>query len=291
MSFYISNRQLRCGSPRNKIYVPMLLERPETALQHRVYTPEFALAHLLLDAYELTNSNKNELHYPVLPTPNPCIYFKFNRTSGSAVLCGATTEIKKIVLPPQFTVFCVRLQPGIIGALINQSAKVLTNVSAPLDHYFLRTSQLINQVRIGESFHERNVRIQYYMNENVNSRYSPPSRILSNSLTLIQKMHGNMKISELAKVNNCSERYVGRIFQDAVGISPKTYCEIVRMQASLNEILTTKPKSLIQIAIAYGYFDQPHMNRAYQKLLGRTASDMRFFDDITCGTSDIPIII
>ena len=291
MSFYISNRQLRCGSPRNKIYVPMLLERTETALQHRIYTPEFALAHVLLDSYELTNASRSELHYPILPTPNPCVYFKFNRTSGNAVLCGATTEIKKVILPPQFSLFCVRLQQGVIENIINQSAKVLTNVSAPLDHYFLRTTQLINQIRMGESFHERNVRVQYYVSETISGRYTQPNHILSNSLLLIQRAQGNIKISELANANNCSERYVGRIFQDAVGISPKTYCEIVRMQASLNEILTTKPKSLIQIAVSYGYFDQPHMNRSYQKLLGRTASDMRFFDDITCATSNIPIII
>ena len=66
---------------------------------------------------------------------------------------------------------------------------------------------------------------------------------------------------------------------------------MIQLQFSLQEILAARPKSLAKTAISYGYFDQPHMNRAYQKFLGRTASDMRFFDDVSCSVSSISVIL
>ena len=47
------------------------------------------------------------------------------------------------------------------------------------------------------------------------------------------------------------------------------------------EYLTYRTVSLMaQVAVRYGYFDQPHMNRIYHKLLGRTASEMRLYAEV-----------
>lgn len=108
---------------------------------------------------------------------------------------------------------------------------------------------------------------------------------------MIHQKRGIVRVSEIASAVGCSDRYLSRVFQVRVGVSPKLYCEIIQMQFSLQEILTTRPKSLAKTAITYGYFDQPHMNRAYQKFLGRTASDMRFFDDVSCSINSISVIL
>lgn len=290
MSLYISNRQLNRAAPTGHPYVPVLLERPETALQHRIYPADFELSPLLLDAYELTNTDNTDLYYPILPSTCPILILKFNRSMICSALCGVTTSLKKLHIPPKFTVFCLRFRPGVLKFLTGESAKNLTDSSVPMETYFPHTSLLLNQIRSGESFHERNIRIHQYLRSRLDLSACTPPQLLG-SVEKIHASQGNIRITDLAAEAGCSERYLGRIFQEHIGCSPKLYCEITRMQFSLNDILVTRPKSLIRTAVSYGYFDQPHMNRSYQKLLGRTASDMRFFDDSACSVSSISVIL
>lgn len=291
MSLYISNRQLNRSAPTGHPYVPVLLERPETVLKHRIYPSDFELSSLMLDAYELTNTENAELYYPILPSPCPSLIFKFNHAMACGVLCGMTTTLKKLQLPPKFTVFCLRFRPGVLKLLSGETAKNLTDCSMPLETYLPHTGVLLNQIRTGESFHERNIRIHQYLRSRVDAAACVPIPLLRRSIEKIHASQGNVRIADLALEAGCSERYLGRIFHEHVGCSPKLYCEITRMQFSLNDILITRPKSLIRTAVSYGYFDQPHMNRSYQKLLGRTASDMRFFDDSACNVSSISVIL
>lgn len=291
MSLYISNRQRNNNANLNPTYVPLLLERPETELQHRIYPVEYELSHLLIDAYEVTNNSQTDLYYPILPSPCVCMYFKFNRSSASSTICGATTSLGKIHIPPKFTAFCVRFRPGITDFITSSPSKDLTNSTFLLESFFPYSSRLISDIQHGESFHERNLRFRQYLKTYTAALQYEPNALLNQCLDMIHKHRGIIRVSELAAAVGCSDRYLSRIFQLKVGISPKLYCEIIQMQFSLQEILTTRPKSLAKTAVSFGYFDQPHMNRAYQKFLGRTASDMRFFDDVSCSINSISVIL
>ena len=291
MSLYISNRQKITGVRLNQTYVPLLLEQPETALQHRIYPVEYELSHLLIDAYEVTNNGTTDLYYPILPSPFVCMYFKFNRSLAYSTLCGATTSLGKLHIPPKFTVFCVRFRPGTTDFFTSAPSRDLTNTTFTLDSFFPYSSRLVSDIQHGESFHERNLRFRQYLKTYTAALQYRPQTLLHQCLDMIHKHRGIIRVSEIASTAGCSDRYLSRVFQMRVGISPKLYCEIIQMQFSLQEILTTRPKSLAKTAISYGYFDQPHMNRAYQKFLGRTASDMRFFDDVSCSINSISVIL
>ena len=291
MSLYIINHQ-RHGTPGlSQSYIPLLLERPETTLQHRVYPRENELSHLLIDTYEITNNGTTDLYYPILPNPFVSLYFKFNHAAAYSTLCGATTSLSKILIPPRFTVFCVRFRSGTADSFSSLPAKTLTNATMPLEAFFSQSSELVSEIQRSKSFYERDQRVCQYLKTHLPTQQYQPHTMLNQCLDLIHERQGIVRVAELAAEAGCSDRYIGRIFQAYVGISPKLYCEIIQLQFSLQEILAARPKSLAKTAISYGYFDQPHMNRAYQKFLGRTASDMRFFDDVSCSVSSISVIL
>ncbi len=291
MSLYISNRQRHNSPSFYPTYVPLLLEQADTALQHRIYPIDYELSHLLIDAYEITNQGTTDLFYPILPTPCVCLYFKFSRSFASSTLCGATTSLGKLHIPPKFTVFCVRFHPGITDFFTTSPSKDLTNSTFPIETFFPYSSKLISDIQHGESFHERNLRIRQYLKTYTAALQYEPHLLLRQCVETIHRHRGVIRVSEIASAAGCSDRYLSRVFQVRVGISPKLYCEMIQLQCSLQEILTVRPKSLAKTAITYGYFDQPHMNRAYQKFLGRTASDMRFFDDVSCSINSISVIL
>ena len=291
MSLYISKCQRNNSTSLEPTYVPLLLEHPKADLQHRIYPVEYDLSHLLVDAYEVTNFGLEDLYYPVLPSPFVCMYFKFNHSTVYSTLSAATTTLSKIHIPPKFKVFCVRFRPGVTDFFSSSPAKDITNTKIPLETFFPHSSRLVSDIQHGESFHERNLKIRQYLKTYMPTAQYQPHTMLNQCLDLIHERHGIIRVSEIAAKAECSDRYLSRVFQSYVGIPPKLYCEMIQLQFSLQEILTTRPKSLAKTATSFGYFDQPHMNRAYQKFLGRTASDMRFFDDVSCSINSISVIL
>lgn len=260
-------------------------------MQYHPVSDKSSLSSLLIDTYEVKNTNNKDICYPVLPTPCICLYFKFNSESIQSVFCGTISSISSLQLPPNHTVFCVRFRPGVADFFTKTPAKKLTNSTFSLNVFLPSASDLIWDIQHCESFTERTIRIQtYFASHPYTSEYEDHA-LFNRGIGLIHQRHGVLRVSEIAEALSCSERYLCRMFNNWVGISTKQYCELVQMQFSLQEILSKRPRTLAKTAITFGYFDQPHMNRVYQKFLGRTASDMLFFNDTSCNTTSMPVII
>ncbi len=75
-------------------------------------------------------------------------------------------------------------------------------------------------------------------------------------------------VSALAQEVNLSDRQFGRVFRQLVGLSPKQFSRIAR----LNRLLSSTEHiaygmTLEQIAARHGYHDAPHLVREFQELL------------------------
>ncbi len=78
-----------------------------------------------------------------------------------------------------------------------------------------------------------------------------------------------VSVSSLADEVNLSDRQFGRVFRELVGLSPKQFSRIAR----LNRILSSTDyndygMSLEQLAIRHGYHDPSHIVREFQELAG-----------------------
>lgn len=101
----------------------------------------------------------------------------------------------------------------------------------------------------------------------VNTSYYLPrlseviKRINTNSL---------IRTKELANITCLSEKQFCRIFSDNIGLSPKEFLRIIRIQRALS-ILQNSPKvSFAQLAYDCGYTDQSHMIKEFIKYSGST---------------------
>lgn len=286
-----SSNQHRMDPFNPTTFVPLLLEHPQAEMQYYPFSETSSLSGLLIDTYEVKNTGSKDIRYPILPTPCICLYFKFNPESIQGVFCGATSSISSLQLPPDHTAFCVRFRLGVADFFTKTPAKKLADSTFSLNVFLPSASELIQEIQHCESFAERTLLIQtYFASHPYTSEYEDHA-LFNRGVGLIHQQHGILRVSEIAEALSCSERYLCRMFNNWVGISTKQYCELVQMQFSLQEILTKRPRTLAKTAISFGYFDQPHMNRVYQKFLGRTASDMLFFNDASCNTASMPVII
>jgi AraC-like DNA-binding protein len=100
-------------------------------------------------------------------------------------------------------------------------------------------------------------------------------------LELIEKSGGQIRVAELAAEIGVSCRHLTRQFQRAVGLSPKEFGRISRFLRALRLLSAGKPRSLLEIALACGYFDQAHFNHEFRELAGMSPGELSTFPNVS----------
>jgi transcriptional regulator GlxA family with amidase domain len=90
------------------------------------------------------------------------------------------------------------------------------------------------------------------------------------ALGRIREGRGQVRIDAVAAALGWSRRRMERIFQDEIGVSPKLYSRIVRLNAVLAALDDSERPRAVDFALEAGYFDQPHLLRDFGALVGRT---------------------
>ncbi|MGE6717499.1 helix-turn-helix domain-containing protein [Peribacillus frigoritolerans] len=88
--------------------------------------------------------------------------------------------------------------------------------------------------------------------------------------------HGTIRINDLAQDVILSRRQFGRKFTERIGISPKTFSQIVQFQYAIN--LANEKNKFVDIAFEAGYTDQSHFIKEFRKHTASTPSEFFSFD-------------
>jgi AraC-like DNA-binding protein len=90
------------------------------------------------------------------------------------------------------------------------------------------------------------------------------------AVSAIVQSGGRASIDRIAARTGLGVRQLERQFHEEVGLGPKTFARIVRLQAALARIREGSPLS--DVAIACGYYDQAHMARDFRQLAAMSPS-------------------
>lgn len=263
------------GQIRRNVKAPLLLSSPHFTVQYHAFQKEETGEVWLEDAFEVSNVSSQTEPYILLPAG--CMSLIFYITGSSfcdGILCGPHTQMKTIELPANATFFCARFCMG--STLEINCSREFVNHSLLLSKVFLYAKSYLARIRAVGSFMAR-CRIVLKLLANNQRFFNRPSCALTQTIERIHAENGNCRISNLACECGVSGRRLSQMFREQIGFSVKTYCELIRFQTSFYYIVTTRPKVLSKVADQCGYYDLPHMNRAYRKFGGDTV------DSIRCG--------
>ena len=98
----------------------------------------------------------------------------------------------------------------------------------------------------------------------------PKNDQIQNSIELILRHDGNIKIQEVLQDVHMSERNFERQFKAEVGLTPKQFAQIIRFQKSLNQIRDERFEKLTHIGFDNGFVDQSHFIRTFKNYTGQT---------------------
>ncbi len=106
-------------------------------------------------------------------------------------------------------------------------------------------------------------------------------RAVDRALHLIEARRGQVRVSDLAEEIGVSCRHLSRQFQRAVGVSPKEYGRIKRFLHALELLTRQGPRSLTEVALDSGFYDQAHFNHEFRELAGMSPGDLATFPNVS----------
>jgi AraC-like DNA-binding protein len=101
------------------------------------------------------------------------------------------------------------------------------------------------------------------------------------ALELIDGSGGQIRVASLAAEIGVSCRHLTRQFHRAVGISPKEFGRIARFLRALKLLDARGRRSLADIALDCGFFDQAHFNHEFRELAGMTPGELSTFPNVS----------
>lgn len=192
-------------------------------------------------------------------------------------LLGQLTVPTRLSVKAGTVVLIARLYPFAATLFFRNSLLDFTNQSLDIDDILGNESQLLFEEMMTAGPLEQQLAVfdAFLMRRMLASKVRPEKvnllRHLCNQLSLNEDQ---LSIRVLAAQTGLSERYLQKLFNDSIGLPPKTYFQIQRFNQSLS-LVRQKEVSLTSIAHHCGYFDQAHFIKEFRRFTGITPFEAR----------------
>lgn len=96
---------------------------------------------------------------------------------------------------------------------------------------------------------------------------------LTRAIDILHASGGRLRIDALAKFVACTARHLNRLFRRNVGLSAKTYLQLIQFHRTLR-LITNGNVPIIAAAFEGRYSDHAHMARTFRRFGGFTPSEI-----------------
>jgi AraC-like DNA-binding protein len=197
-----------------------------------------------------------------------------NRTvlAPTAIVVGpATRRTVDLLLRGTFLVFVIVFQPTGFHQLFRLPMTDLTDRACEAEDVLGRDVRVLHD----RLYHCQQVDDMFRVTEEYllgNLRTAHRVHSLQAAAAQMLRRHGQVDLRQLVSLSGLSHRQFRRKFAEQVGIPPKLYARINRLQHALR--LKTECPTLTWTDVSYraGYFDQMHLVKDFKSLTGEAPS-------------------
>ena len=231
----------------------------------------------------LENDTLNGVVHRLIPDGNPGIVFHYEtpllQNAGGntpyirqpkSFIYGQVTSTIDLISEDRIGMIVVVLQPYAINLLTNIPAHHFTNTIRPLSEIWGRQGSRLEKAVL--STREVRARLELIQTFLIGKFQTAPDPIVKNSVDWMRSHPESASINELVAQLPIGERQLERAFKIQVGISPKLYANMIRMQYFLRSIRQPGEENLTSLAYGSGYYDQAHLVRSFKNKSGITPS-------------------
>lgn len=241
-----------------------------------------ALFGLIWEMYQFDNFSMTDSNgIGVIPDACADLMVSYSEGKMNMYIGGSASKFTRINLNEEKNVlFGVRFCTGSMGNLFKITAKEVAGCMVDATDALRNKEELMSKMIFANSFDERvGIATEYFVRQ-ISEQYEV-FPLVKFSVKYILDNLGNVNVSDLEELTGYSNRYVRKVFDEHVGVSPKLLSEIVKFQWSYNVYSTSKEKvNMAELAAMCGYYDQAHMNKVYKKFANSLPRNMLKFANV-----------
>ncbi|MCF2505779.1 helix-turn-helix domain-containing protein [Dyadobacter sp. CY107] len=166
----------------------------------------------------------------------------------------------------------VVFKPFGLSAFMKMPAKLLANQTLALAEIFPQTAGPLTDQVLGAQDHHARIEVieSFLMSQLAYNKHD--IRLVTACTKMIDNACSPVPVRVLAEKLSVTERSLERAFDLHIGLSPKLYCRIARLQRYLKLRKNSPDMSLTVLGYEAGYYDQAHFIKDFSDLAGITPS-------------------
>jgi AraC-like DNA-binding protein len=233
----------------------------------------------VVDCYWLLQGHGSRVPEPVVPDGRAELIFHYGtafrrhhpdgtvESQARSLVAGQITAPVVLSCDGVAGVAGIRLRAAAAGNFLRTRADALTGCIESLDS-MLDTVDVVEQLAAARDDRIRIMTLDRWM---VQQHVSRPRPDLVVAVHTIQASRGTARMESVTKHSEMGARQLERVFLEHVGLTPKMFARVIRLRHAVK--LLRRGRSIASVAVACGYYDQPHMTRDFRRLLDRTPRD------------------
>ncbi len=215
------------------------------------------------------NTEISETSYLEYPNPNLKLYFQ----KYVPYLFGQMSRLGKSHLDGVFAPFVIVFTPTGLYQFLDEPSNQMTDNAFKLSQlgYVEFAQKLQNvfesQIAIEDCIPEINRILSDYFSHRKPKNPTVNMAPVANEILF---SNGRVSLDELIDRLNINPRTFQIHFNNQVGLSPKLFCRIIRFNALLMALDQNPQADLLELALEFGYSDNPHLYKDFKQFVGMT---------------------
>lgn len=188
----------------------------------------------------------------------------------SAIVVGQMRRFVKIQPTGTVDLFGVRFQTAGAYHFFKCGLSELTGKIVELDAVIgPNRRHLDERIRSAPTTEDRVAIIEGILLNSIKAQTSSEGLVEAVKEHIVQN-DGVVSIYKTAREFGVSQRQLERYFRQLVGVSPKFYSRIIRFQSIVAANQFQRGDDLCELALKFGYYDQPHFIREFSEFAGKS---------------------
>jgi len=205
--------------------------------------------------------------------PDGCMDFLFDLERGTARVIGAMSTAALVTLPEGTRLFGVRFRPGLAARYLEDPADAFVDLDVPFETVAgARRAFLAERVASAPNDAARCALVTDYLCR-PDARVRPLDPRIARAVHWLRGSPGGGAVRAAALRLGLSERHLERLFAQHVGIGPKLFARVARLERTV-ALLGTTLGDQAALAAAAGYADESHLLRDFRQLAGAPPAEL-----------------
>lgn len=168
----------------------------------------------------------------------------------------------------------IRFRPGCFRHFYKGITDELTETFLPMPEVWGTSGmELSDRVMSAANFEERIRLIESFLLEQIALNVKN-NDMVNYAVTTLLRHTGNINIGDIMHSLHVGERQFQRLFKQSIGIPAKQFQRFVRFESTIKQLMRNHNSDPLSIILAYGYYDQPHFHKEFQRFIPITPREV-----------------